>query len=158
MVKKKSRRKIIKAPVPKLDTVFNCPLCGHKKTVAVVFNKKENVGHLRCKGCNEEYTSKLRRADAYIDIYYRWVDELQKRRNKEEEEQEKSEEKYDDEKEEHNEESEGREENENESGNESHDEHEKHEQNDENEENEASEKEENEASEKDESSNKEEDN
>ena len=153
MVKKKSRRKIIKAPVPKLDTVFNCPLCGHKKTVAVVFNKKENVGHLRCKGCNEEYTSKLRRADAYIDIYYRWVDELQKRRNKEEEEQEKSEEKYDDEKEEHNEESEGREENENESGNESHDEHEKHEQNDDNEENE-----ENEASEKDESSNKEEDN
>ena len=150
MVKKKSRRKIIKAPVPKLDTVFNCPLCGHKKTVAVVFNKKENVGHLRCKGCNEEYTSKLRRADAYIDIYYRWVDELQKRRNKEEEEQEKSEEKYDDEKEEHNEESEGREENENESGNESHDEHEKHEQNDDNEENEASEK--------DESSNKEEDN
>ena len=153
MVKKKSRRKIIKAPVPKLDTVFNCPLCGHKKTVAVVFNKKENVGHLRCKGCNEEYTSKLRRADAYIDIYYRWVDELQKRRNKEEEEQEKSEEKYDDEKEEHNEESEGREENENGSGNESHDEHEKHEQNDDNEENE-----ENEASEKDESSNKEEDN
>ena len=150
MVKKKSRRKIIKAPVPKLDTVFNCPLCGHKKTVAVVFNKKLNVGKLRCKGCNEEYSSKLRRADAYIDIYYRWVDELQKRRNKEEEEQEKSEEKYDDEKEEHNEESEGREENENESGNESHDEHEKHEQNDENEENEGSEK--------DESSNKEEDN
>ena len=156
MVKKKSRRKIIKAPVPKLDTVFNCPLCGHKKTVAVVFNKKENIGHLRCKGCNEEYSSKLRRADAYIDIYYRWVDDLQKKRNKEEEEQEKSEEKYDDEKEEHNEESEGREdnenENENESGNESHDEHEKHEQNDENEENE-----ENEASEKDESSNKEDD-
>ena len=154
MVKKKSRRKIIKAPVPKLDTVFNCPLCGHKKTVAVVFNKKENIGHLRCKGCNEEYSSKLRRADAYIDIYYRWVDDLQKKRNKEEEEQEKSEEKYDDEKEEHNEESEGREdnenENENESGNESHDEHEKHEQNDDNEENEASEK--------DESSNKEDDN
>ena len=149
MVKKKSRRKIIKAPVPKLDTVFNCPLCGHKKTVAVIFNKKENMGYLRCKGCNEEYSSKLRRADAYIDIYYRWVDELQKRRNKEEEEQEKSEEKYDDEKEEHNEESEGREENENGSGNESHDEHEKHEQNDENEENEGSEK--------DESSNKEED-
>ena len=150
MVKKKSRRKIIKAPVPKLDTVFNCPLCGHKKTVAVIFNKKENMGYLRCKGCNEEYTSKLRRADAYIDIYYRWVDALQKKRNKEEEEQEKSEEKYDDEKEEHNEESEGREENENGSGNESHDEHEKHEQNDENEENEGSEK--------DESSNKEEDN
>ena len=154
MVKKKSRRKIIKAPVPKLDTVFNCPLCGHKKTVAVVFNKKENIGHLRCKGCNEEYSSKLRRADAYIDIYYRWVDDLQKKRNKEEEEQEKSEEKYDYEKEELNEESEGREdnenENENESGNESHDEHEKHEQNDDNEENEASEK--------DESSNKEDDN
>ena len=154
MLKKKSRRKIIKAPVPKLDTVFNCPLCGHKKTVAVVFNKKENIGHLRCKGCNEEYSSKLRRADAYIDIYYRWVDDLQKKRNKEEEEQEKSEEKYDDEKEEHNEESEGREDNENEndyeSGNESHDEHEKHEQNDDNEENEASEK--------DESSNKEDDN
>ena len=156
MVKKKSRRKIIKAPVPKLETVFNCPLCGHKKTVAVVFNKKENKGYLRCKGCNEEYSSKLRRADAYIDIYYRWVDELQKRRNKEEEEQEKYEEKYDDEREEHNEESDGREdnENENESGNESHEEHEKHEQNDD-EENEN--ENENEGSEKEESSNKEED-
>ena len=147
MVKKKSRRKIIKAPVPKLETVFNCPLCGRKKTVAVVFNKKTNDGNLRCKACNEAFSSKLRRADAYIDIYYRWIDDLQKRRNKEEEEQEKYEEKYDDEKEEHNEESDGRED---ESGNESHSVHEKHEENDENEENEGSEK--------DELSNKEEDN
>ena len=91
MVKKKSRRKIIKAPVPKLDTIFNCPLCGQKKTVAVNFIKKENKGFLRCKACKEEFISPLKRADTFIDIYYRWVNSLEKRKEKEEEEDEENE-------------------------------------------------------------------
>ena len=88
MVKKKSRRKIIKAPVPKLDTIFNCPKCGHKKTVAVTLNKKTNDGFLKCKACKIEYQTKFKRADAFIDIYYKWVDELEKQRLHEEEEEE----------------------------------------------------------------------
>ena len=35
MVKKKTRRKVIKPPQPKLDTVFNCYKCGTKKTIEV---------------------------------------------------------------------------------------------------------------------------
>ena len=46
MVKKKTRRKIIKPPQPKLDTVFNCLVCGHKKSVVVKFNRKEKTGPL----------------------------------------------------------------------------------------------------------------
>ena len=102
MVKKKSRRKIIKAPVPKLDTIFNCPLCGQKKTVAVNFDKKNNIGYLRCKACKKSYETKIKRADAFIDIYYKWVNQLEKDREKqleEEEQLEKSEEESEKEKE-----------------------------------------------------------
>ena len=88
MVKKKSRKKIIKAPVPKLDTIFNCPLCGHKKSVTVHFDKKNNLGYLKCKNCKIEYESKIKRADAYIDVYYRWINDLEKKREKENEEDE----------------------------------------------------------------------
>ena len=116
MVKKKSRRKIIKAPVPKLDTIFNCPLCGHKKTVAVTFNKKENKGYLRCKACKEEFESDLKRADTFIDIYYRWVNYLEKKKEKEEEnELEQNDEEFEDNDENENE-------NENDEENEEHDE------------------------------------
>ena len=55
MVKKKTRRKVIKAPIPKLDTIFNCPLCGQKKTVAVTFDKINNKGYLLCKTCKKNY-------------------------------------------------------------------------------------------------------
>ena len=88
MVKKKTRRKVIKAPIPKLDTIFNCPLCGQKKTVAVTFDKKINIGYLRCKACKKSYESKIKRADTFIDIYYRWVNQLEKDREKELEEEE----------------------------------------------------------------------
>ena len=87
MVKKKTRRKIVKPPQPKLETVFNCCKCGQKKTVAVKFNRREKTGHLRCKSCGVEYDTKIRSCDAYIDVYYRWVDEIQKERDKSSEEE-----------------------------------------------------------------------
>ena len=93
MVKKKTRRKIVKPPQPKLDTVFNCFKCGQKKTVAVKFNRREKTAHLQCKSCKIEFDTNIRPADAYIDIYYRWIDELEKERDKssdEEEAEEKS--------------------------------------------------------------------
>ena len=89
MVKKKTRRKIIKPPQPKLDTVFNCSRCGHKKTVEVKFNRKEKKAFLRCKSCQEKYETNIRPADAYIDIYYRWVDYLEKKENESSDEEQK---------------------------------------------------------------------
>ena len=89
MVKKKARRKIIKPPQPKLDTVFNCSKCGHKKTVEVKFVKKEKKAYLRCKSCQEKYETNIRPADAYIDIYYRWVDYLEKKENESSDEEQK---------------------------------------------------------------------
>ena len=82
MVKKKTRRKIVKPPQPKLDTVFNCLVCGHKKSVVVKFNRKEKTGHLRCKVCSANFETNIFPADAYIDVYYRWVDEIEKERDK----------------------------------------------------------------------------
>ena len=92
MVKKKTRRKVVKPPQPKLDTVFNCYKCGHKKTIEVKFNKKEKLAYLRCKACGLKFETKIRPADAYIDIYYKWIDEIEekeKKKNSEEESQEK---------------------------------------------------------------------
>lgn len=33
MAKKKTRKRIIKAPAPKVSTIFDCPFCEHKKSV-----------------------------------------------------------------------------------------------------------------------------
>ena len=88
MVKKKTRRKIVKPPQPKLDTVFNCFKCGQKKTVAVKFNRREKTAHLQCKSCKTDFETNIRPADAYIDIYYRWIDELEKERDKSSDEEE----------------------------------------------------------------------
>ena len=89
MVKKKTRRKIIKPPQPKLDTVFNCSRCGHKKTVEVKFIRKEKKAFLRCKSCQEKYETNIRPADAYIDIYYRSLDYLEKKENESSDEEKK---------------------------------------------------------------------
>ena len=102
MVKKKTRRKVIKPPQPKLDTVFSCYKCGHKKTVEVKFNRKEKSATLKCKACGLKYETYIRPADAYIDIYYRWIDDIEKKekkKNSDEESQEKDseeEKEYDD--------------------------------------------------------------
>ena len=102
MVKKKTRRKVIKPPQPKLDTVFSCYKCGHKKTIEVKFNRKEKLAKLRCKACGLKFETNIRPADAYIDIYYRWIDEIEakeKKKNSDEESQEKDseeEKEYDD--------------------------------------------------------------
>ena len=83
MAKKRQRKKIYKIPVPKLEKTFNCPECGRKKVVEVRFNKKEHKGYLRCRACGDEYETKLKRASAPIDVYYQWIDEKDKEREKE---------------------------------------------------------------------------
>ena len=82
MAKKRQRKKIYKPPAPKLETSFNCPECGRKKVVEVLFNKRENTGYLRCRGCGVEYNGKLKRASLPIDIYYDWIDHRDEEKEK----------------------------------------------------------------------------
>ena len=85
MAKKKTRKKVIKPPQPKLSTVFDCPECGHKKSIIIHFNRRDNKGKLLCKSCGVDYEGKLKKAAAFIDIYYEWLDkrELEKKRKEE---------------------------------------------------------------------------
>ena len=83
MAKKRQRKKIYKAPAPKLETQFNCPECGRKKVIQVRFFKRENKGYLRCKACGEEYEGKLKRATTPIDVYYAWIDQRDKEKEEE---------------------------------------------------------------------------
>ena len=83
MAKKRQRKKIYKIPEPKLEKTFNCPECGRKKVVEVRFNKKESKGYLRCRACGDNYEAKLKKASAPIDVYYEWIDYVDKEREKE---------------------------------------------------------------------------
>ena len=83
MAKKRQRKKVYKAPEPKLETQFNCPECGRKKVIQVRFIKRENKGYLRCKACGEEFEGKLKRATTPIDIYYQWIDFRDEEKEKE---------------------------------------------------------------------------
>ena len=38
-----------------LATIFPCLFCNHEKSVLVKLNKKEGVGQLSCKVCNQQY-------------------------------------------------------------------------------------------------------
>ena len=84
MAKKRQRKTVYKPPAQKLETQFNCPECGRKKVVEVRFNKKENKGYLRCKACREAYDTKLKRASTPIDIYYEWINNRDREKEKEE--------------------------------------------------------------------------
>ena len=83
MAKKRQRKKIYKIPEPKLEKTFNCPECGRKKVVEVRFNKKENIGYLRCRACGDNYEARLKKASSPIDVYYQWIDFKDEEREKE---------------------------------------------------------------------------
>ena len=83
MAKKRQRKKVYKPPAPKLETQFNCPECGRKKVVEVRFIKRENKGYLRCRACGIEYETKLKKASAFIDVYYDWIDHREQEKENE---------------------------------------------------------------------------
>ena len=82
MAKKRQRKKMYRPPNPRLQTSFNCPECGRKKVVEVKFNKRENVGYLRCRGCGIDFNTKLKKASTPIDVYYNWIDQRDEEKEK----------------------------------------------------------------------------
>lgn len=75
MGKRKTKKvEVKKSKVPKLDKEFNCPFCSNVKTVGVRMNHKERLGHLSCRVCGVEYTSRIGKFDEAVDIYSNWID------------------------------------------------------------------------------------
>ncbi|KAH8583995.1 transcription elongation factor 1 [Cryptosporidium sp. chipmunk genotype I] len=75
MGKRKTKKaEVKKSKVPKLDKEFNCPFCNNVKTVGVRMNHKERLGHLSCRVCGVEYTSRIGKFDEAVDIYSNWID------------------------------------------------------------------------------------
>ncbi|OII75376.1 uncharacterized protein cubi_01897 [Cryptosporidium ubiquitum] len=75
MGKRKTKKvEVKKSKVPKLDKEFSCPFCNNVKTVGVRMNHKERLGHLSCRVCGVEYTSRIGKFDEAVDIYSNWID------------------------------------------------------------------------------------
>ncbi|OII78119.1 hypothetical protein cand_035460 [Cryptosporidium andersoni] len=75
MGKRKAKKvEIKKKPIPKLDREFNCPFCNNSKTVGVKMDHKGGLGHLSCRVCNVEYTTRINRLDEAVDVFSQWID------------------------------------------------------------------------------------
>ncbi|OMJ69030.1 hypothetical protein SteCoe_33362 [Stentor coeruleus] len=74
MGKRKSSRKVQKAPRPKLDRVFDCPFCNHNKTVEIMFKKQEHKASISCRVCTVSWETKTTALTEAIDVYSDWLD------------------------------------------------------------------------------------
>lgn len=74
MGKRKSSRKVQKAPRPKLEKVFDCPYCNHNKTVEVSFKKAEQRASISCRVCAVAWETRLTALTEAIDVYSDWID------------------------------------------------------------------------------------
>ncbi|KAL7069019.1 hypothetical protein ACR3K2_05520 [Cryptosporidium serpentis] len=75
MGKRKGKKvEIKKKPILKLDKEFNCPFCNNSKTVGVKMDHKGGLGHLSCRVCNVEYTTRINRLDEAVDVFSQWID------------------------------------------------------------------------------------
>jgi transcription elongation factor Elf1 len=75
MGKRKSKMKIMKAPPPKVDRVFDCPFCSHAKTVEVKMQRPQRKATLRCRICKETYEFTITKLMLEVDVFCRWIDE-----------------------------------------------------------------------------------
>lgn len=74
MGKRKSSRKVQKAPKPKLERVFDCPFCNHNKTVEVLLKKSETKASISCRVCTVSWETKMTPLMEAIDVYSEWID------------------------------------------------------------------------------------
>ena len=89
MTKRKSAKKKVKFQIPKLIKIFNCPLCGNKNSVFVEFIKGIDKGFLECHSCRTNGVFPRKRADKNIDIFYKWINELNKKSDEENKKEQK---------------------------------------------------------------------
>lgn len=63
-----------KKKAPKLDTIFDCPYCGHEKTVDCVIDKSTSIGKVKCRICGVSHESVINKLEEAIDVYANWID------------------------------------------------------------------------------------
>eukprot|EP01057_Protomagalhaensia_wolfi_P002881 Protomagalhaensia_wolfi_Nauph_80__2880@NODE_2976_length_928_cov_815_245219_g2333_i0_p1_GENE_NODE_2976_length_928_cov_815_245219_g2333_i0NODE_2976_length_928_cov_815_245219_g2333_i0_p1_ORF_typecomplete_len182_score52_12Elf1/PF05129_13/1_3e23Rubredoxin/PF00301_20/0_28Rubredoxin/PF00301_20/4_NODE_2976_length_928_cov_815_245219_g2333_i0363908 len=68
------RRAPIKAPLPKLDSEFDCPFCAALKSVQVQIKKRELIAQLQCRACLVEYQTAVGPLDEPVDVFSLWID------------------------------------------------------------------------------------
>ena len=79
MGKRKSRSvKIMKAPPPKVEKVFDCPFCSHSKTVEVKLQRPLKKATLSCRICRNKYEFPINRLMIEVDVFHRWIDECER--------------------------------------------------------------------------------
>lgn len=73
------KRKRATKPPPKrksakLEKIFDCPFCGHEKTVDCVLERDINIGKVECRICTVKYSTHIHRLEEEIDVYSKWID------------------------------------------------------------------------------------
>lgn len=76
--RKKSLKKVVKKTVAKLAVVFNCPKCSYPKCCKCTIDKRINKGSIECSVCKAHFSMPVGVLTAPVDIYARWIDELEK--------------------------------------------------------------------------------
>ncbi|KAK8816979.1 hypothetical protein AV274_0906 [Blastocystis sp. ATCC 50177/Nand II] len=76
--RKKAQKKVTKKEVAKLAVVFNCPKCSYPKCCKCTIDKKSNVGNIECSICKAKFQMPTGILTEPVDIYARWIDELEK--------------------------------------------------------------------------------
>lgn len=75
MGKRKSKAKIMKAPPPKVERVFDCPFCCRTKTVEVKMQRPQKKATLMCRICKETYEFSITSLMLEVDVFCKWIDE-----------------------------------------------------------------------------------
>lgn len=77
------KRKSSSKPPPKkrqekLNTVFSCPFCNHENSVECRMDRKNALGEVFCRICEEKYTTQIDTLSEPIDVYSDWIDECER--------------------------------------------------------------------------------
>lgn len=73
------KRKRATKPAPKkksakLPTVFDCPYCGHEKSVDCIIEKGSSIGRVKCRTCGVSYECVINKLEEAVDVYANWID------------------------------------------------------------------------------------
>ncbi|KAH8833598.1 transcription elongation factor Elf1 like-domain-containing protein [Flagelloscypha sp. PMI_526] len=80
--RKKSSRK--PAPSRKKETLatqFSCIFCHHENSVSVKLDRKEGVGNLICRVCDQRFQARINHLSEAIDVYSDWIDATEAAQN-----------------------------------------------------------------------------
>jgi transcription elongation factor Elf1 len=80
MAKKKARQKIVKKPIAKLETRFDCPVCSHENVVQCKIKLAKKRGIVFCSVCDANFSCAVTSIEKPTDIYHNWIDEINNRK------------------------------------------------------------------------------